>query len=276
MQVIDALETGVRSVFPKDWVSAFDRTLQTQGSVHAKHFPLMNPFHVLLISVTYLVAIVVGKAIMKNRKRFELKHFSLVHNGFLILLSAYMCYESIYQAVTNNYSLWGNPVDPTEKGFGMARILWIFYASKPLEFIDTFIMILKKNDRQVSFLHVYHHVTIFIIWWIVVFFGPGGDGYFSAAQNSFVHVLMYSYYLLASLGFTVPWKNYITLGQMTQFGFNMLQALYDMFYPTAVYPKFLAQILFFYMITLLILFGNFYTKNKNRAREERGKEKKSE
>lgn len=36
-------------------------------------------------------------------------------------------------------------------------------------------MILKKNDRQISFLHIYHHATIFDIWWMVLFFAPGGD-----------------------------------------------------------------------------------------------------
>jgi len=38
----------------------------------------------------------------------------------------------------------------------MAKIIWVFYVSKIVEFIDTVIMVLKKNNRQVSFLHVYH------------------------------------------------------------------------------------------------------------------------
>lgn len=36
-------------------------------------------------------------------------------------------------------------------------------------------MILKKNYRQVSFLHVYHHLSIFPIWWLVTLMAPGGD-----------------------------------------------------------------------------------------------------
>jgi len=57
----------------------------------------------------------------------------------------------------------------------MAKILWIFYFSKIIEFIDTVIMMLKKNFRQVTFLHVYHHVSVFSIWWLVIFSAPGGD-----------------------------------------------------------------------------------------------------
>lgn len=35
------------------------------------------------------------------------------------------------------------------------------------EFTDTLIMILKKNERQISFLHVYHHATTFFPCWYV-------------------------------------------------------------------------------------------------------------
>lgn len=53
--------------------------------------------------------------------------------------------------------------------------------------------------RQVTLLHVYHHASISFIWWMITNTAPGGDAYFSAALNSFVHVVMYLYYLLAIL-----------------------------------------------------------------------------
>jgi hypothetical protein len=37
-------------------------------------------------------------------------------------------------------------------------------------------MILKRNVRQVTLLHVYHHVSIAIIWWMIAHQAPGGDG----------------------------------------------------------------------------------------------------
>ena len=33
------------------------------------------------------------------------------------------------------------------------------------EFTDTLIMVLKKNERQISFLHIYHHATTFFPCW---------------------------------------------------------------------------------------------------------------
>jgi len=58
----------------------------------------------------------------------------------------------------------------------MAKMIWLFYFSKIMEFVDTMIMVVKKNNRQISFLHVYHHCSIFTIWWLVTFVAPNGEG----------------------------------------------------------------------------------------------------
>jgi hypothetical protein len=141
---------------------------------------------------------------------------------------------------------------------------------------------------------MYHHVTIFMIWWAVIFYAPGGDskhskqsssstpsryhqkislkiltlfplGYFSAAQNAGVHVLMYSYYALRAIGVNLDkYKRYVTYLQMFQFMLNIVQAV---FHITAdcKYPKFLAYLLFVYMITLLALFYNFLRNSRKRS-----------
>ena len=54
---------------------------------------------------------------------------------------------------------------------------------------------------------------------------PGGEMWVSSALNSFVHVIMYTYYLLASLSSNSPnfrrkylwWGRYLTTFQMLQF-----------------------------------------------------------
>ena len=43
-------------------------------------------------------------------------------------------------------------------------------------FLRQFIMLAKGNYKQVSFLHTYHHVSISLIWWIIAYTAPGGDG----------------------------------------------------------------------------------------------------
>jgi len=37
-------------------------------------------------------------------------------------------------------------------------------------------MMLRRSTRQINFLHLYHHVTIFAIWWLVTYTAPGGEG----------------------------------------------------------------------------------------------------
>ena len=80
-------------------------------------------------------------------------------------------------------------------------------------------MVLKKNNRQITFLHVYHHAsTFFPVWWAVMKYGPGGDAWFCCFLNSSIHVLMYGYYLAASCGIKLTLiKPLITMSQMIQF-----------------------------------------------------------
>ena len=69
-----------------------------------------------------------------------------------------------------------------------------YYISKMLEFVDTLLMVLRKKDGQVTFLHLYHHSTMFPLWWIGVSYVAGGNSVIGATTNSVVHVIMYSYY----------------------------------------------------------------------------------
>jgi elongation of very long chain fatty acids protein 4 len=70
---------------------------------------------------------------------------------------------------------------------------------------------------QVSFLHVYHHVSIAWAWWYALYAWPGGDAYFGALLNSIIHVMMYSYYTLSLCKISCPWKRYLTQAQLLQF-----------------------------------------------------------
>jgi elongation of very long chain fatty acids protein 4 len=228
-------------------------------------FPLTDLNTSLLLIVGYVVMLVVGIPVMKSvEKPFQLKGFKLFHNLFLFALSAYMCGETIRQAILGNYSLFGNDIENGDEPHakGMARIVYIFYISKYYEFVDTLIMVLCKKFNQVSVLHVYHHLSIALVWHFIARYAPGGDAYFSVILNSFVHTVMYGYYLASSQGITVVKviKPYITTLQMTQFVCMLIQSIYDTIYPCK-YPVALVKLLGWYMISLLILFGNFFVQS---------------
>lgn len=42
----------------------------------------------------------------------------------------------------------------------MARAVWLYYIAKITELLDTVFFVLRKKDRQISFLHLYHHTLM--------------------------------------------------------------------------------------------------------------------
>lgn len=233
------------------------------------HLPaIQSPTPLITSLLIYLAVVAIGCGLSGRRVNATvtdpkwLKTFVILHNVFLILLSLYMCVGCVKEAYLSGYSFWGNAFNPSETR--LAYYIYIFYLSKIYEFMDTFIMLLKNNLRQVSFLHVYHHATISLIWWMIARRAPGGDAYFSAALNSWVHVCMYTYYLLSTLigkndgkrSKYLWWGRHLTQLQMFQFLLNLFQALYCTSFSS--YPKFLSKILLVYMLSLLALFGHFY------------------
>lgn len=45
-----------------------------------------------------------------------------------------------------------------------------------VQFMDTVFFVMRGKLGQVSFLHVYHHASMAVLWWIGVRFFPGGSG----------------------------------------------------------------------------------------------------
>jgi len=92
---------------------------------------------------------------------------------------------------------------------------------------------------------------------------------------------MYSYYLWASLAGKLPegtkptwrqpgfYKEWVTRIQMMQFTAMLIQAAYDMKYPAPNYPSFTYHILFYYMMSMLALFGNFYVQSYLKGKAKR-------
>jgi hypothetical protein len=73
-----------------------------------------------------------------------------------------MCIEAGLQAYKSDYHLLPCNNFNQEKP-PIAFVLYIFYLSKILDFLDTVFIILEKRWKQLSFLHVYHHTSIFLV-----------------------------------------------------------------------------------------------------------------
>ncbi|XP_071138920.1 very long chain fatty acid elongase 5-like isoform X2 [Mytilus edulis] len=241
-----------------------------------------NPIYVILIVLAYYFIVWQGPKFMKNRKPYELQTFMIIYNWFLVILSAYMTFEIVYSSYLIGYFSTSNPLcakykhseaykDPKE--MRLANVLYIYFLSKILEFMDTFLMIMRKKDNQITYLHVYHHSSILIVWWIVMTYMPGGQSWMSSSMNCLVHVVMYAYYALAaipSMRSKLWWKKYITKFQLTQFTLILLHTLQSAF-TRCDFPKIGEYMLTLYMISMLVLFGNFYIKSYNLRQMEKAK-----
>ena len=76
---------------------------------------------------------------------------------------------------------------------------WLFGMSKIFEFGDTLFIVLRKGP--LSFLHVYHHVTVCVFTWYALTPKPSALSTWLGGMNYTVHTLMYTYYALKASGF---------------------------------------------------------------------------
>merc|ERR1712228_140215 len=112
----------------------------------------------------------------------------------------------------------------------------------------------KKNKYQLSFLHVYHHSTIVMIWGYLLHSGVGnGTVRYGAWVNSVTHVIMYSHYLWTSFGLKNPFKRLITTWQITQFYSCIVHAVIVLCMEQVVPSRF-AWLQSVYQMTMVFLF----------------------
>lgn len=223
----------------------------------------------------HLLIVWLGPKYMKNRQPFSCRGILVVYNLGLTLLSLYMFCELVTGVWEGRYNFFCQGTRSAgEADMKIIRVLWWYYFSKLIEFMDTFFFILRKNNHQITVLHVYHHASMLNIWWFVMNWVPCGHSYFGATLNSFIHVLMYSYYGLSSVPSMRPylwWKKYITQGQLLQFVLTIIQTSCGVIWPCS-FPLGWLYFQIGYMISLIALFTNFYIQTYNKKGASRRKE----
>ncbi|XP_037073832.1 elongation of very long chain fatty acids protein 1-like [Pollicipes pollicipes] len=250
-----------------------------QGLVHRRDPRVRNyamqasPTVVVGAVLGYMLLVGYGPRFMKNRQTPPLRLVMFLYNIGQVWLSAYMLREFWVSRPAN----WGcSPVDVSEDPVSLRLVnaCYIFHVSKIVDFLDTVFLVLKKDHKRMTYLHVYHHGSMVSGWWICTLFIPGGSCWIPGAVNSFVHCVMYSYYLLASLGPRVRpylwWKRYLTQLQLAQFGLLLFAALFIQGPGIRCgMPAYSSAMTMSYVIVLSILFANFYVQSYSRGGKDR-------
>uniref|UniRef100_A0A8D8UYL8 Elongation of very long chain fatty acids protein n=1 Tax=Cacopsylla melanoneura TaxID=428564 RepID=A0A8D8UYL8_9HEMI len=202
-------------------------------------FFMSTPIPTILLVIVYNVGVLsIGPRIMAKRKPLELKTAIMLYNIGQILLNSFFVFQR-------------------------AGSVWLFFMSRLFDLVDTVFFVLRKKQSQVTFLHVYHHTVVALFGWMGTKFVPGGHGVFFGTINSFVHVVMYSYYSLALINPEYKnawWKKYLTQMQMIQFVAIGLHAVAALFNPNCNYPKSLIMLALPQNIFMFVLFADFYRK----------------
>ena len=211
-----------------------------------------------IATAAYLGFVYFGKLAMRGRKAFQLNEYMFSYNLYQMVLNAYCAFSILGEARSLGMRVWGNPVDESPRASRLAFLVWLHYQNKYIELADTALMVLRKKHKQITFLHVYHHLLLLWSWYGVCKIACGGDAYFGAAINSITHVLMYAYYLGRTIGYACPWKVYLTRLQIIQFAVCTFHGLYTIFVQANPVVKVLGALEVFVMANMLVLFRQFY------------------
>jgi len=204
----------------------------------------------------------IGPAWMKNRQPFDLKWIIVVHNALLVLVNAYVVYIAlphvplVFECTKIEY------LNQTELEM-LLKVFYFYYISKYVDLMDTVFFLLRKKWRNISGLHLFHHSLMVPASYFFLKYASHTTGGFTPFINSFVHVIMYSYYGLTAydrkLG--IWWKKYITQLQLAQFCGCVAHSIYFLFCVECGRPKIYHICELTHGLLFMYMFGSFYVKN---------------
>ncbi|KAH7643089.1 fatty acid elongase 1-like protein [Dermatophagoides farinae] len=227
-----------------------------------------GPWKLATFTGAYLAIVFIGQRWMRTRKPYELRTPMFIYNIILVTINGYFLFESLLWI---NFGIrlfdfkFPSSQDRSVNAMHIVHMFYYYQWTKFIDYFDTFFFILRKKDRQLTALHIYHHISVPIIGWISSWTNPTMPvlGLF-AMLNCFCHVIMYTYYALSSFGEHIQpylwWKHYITRIQLTQFAiigtYGICLQLFHTGYPLLYRTLPISQAIIF-----LYMFGQFYIRS---------------
>lgn len=228
--------------------------------------------------VTLYILVIFGtKYYMQDKPRFRLRNLLIVWNLGLSAFSVIAFVRSIpeFIHIIWNHSFYHSACVPSflEMDRVSSYWTWLVVVSKLIELGDTVFIVLRK--QPLIFLHWYHHImTLMIVWYTYKEVMPTARWFL--VMNLFVHSLMYFYYAVRAMGYTLSRKisMFLTTVQILQMiigcGINIyVFHLLNNNVPCGISYK-SVYIVFLLYFSYLVLFTNFfyqsYISGKKRAR----------
>ena len=114
-------------------------------------------------SLGYLLMVEYMRKAMANRPAMAIaKPVLVLYNVAQVLINLYVAIEI---ATATSGRVWGLGLSDTP---AVRYGVFLHYLCKYLDMFDTLIIVLRKKSEQLSFLHLWHHSTIVVVWgWVV-------------------------------------------------------------------------------------------------------------
>lgn len=204
------------------------------GDARTREFPFIGtgPWKLLCATGAYLLLIkhLLPKLMNFKKSGFELAWPLRVYNLSMVLANLFAFVHAARILSWGTKCFGCQLVDANDKSEQTMELLhygWLFLISRLIEWLDTIFFVLRKRERQITKLHVFHHSFVPLLSWTYLKYHPSYTMAFFPFINSFVHSIMYSYYFLATFGPKIQpylwWKRYLTSIQMTQFVLILVQ-----------------------------------------------------
>ncbi|XP_026486124.1 very long chain fatty acid elongase 7-like [Vanessa tameamea] len=237
-------------------------------------FMMSSPMPILSVVVLYLLFIRIGPRVMKNRSPLRMNKLISYYNASQVVLATMICMKVFKLNLFRDGILYAGCRYPSNSQNPMLLDLgWWYFFAKFTELLDTVFFVLRKKDKQLTFLHVYHHVIMALYSWSYLKFAAGGEGAILALLNSIVHVVMYTYYLLSGLGPRFQkylwWKKYVTKMQLIQFILMLSYCAWTYNSPRCQYATGFTYFISANVTIFLLLFLNFYSKSYKIKKESK-------
>nr|XP_022313684.1 elongation of very long chain fatty acids protein 4-like [Crassostrea virginica] len=245
----------------------FVETYLTHGDDRLQgYFFMDSPIPMWVVFSLYLLMVKLGPRVMESQKPMQMQGAMIFYNLVVMLLSFFTVVQMLVAAIQSSYSMACQPVDYSDdpRALRMMNALYWYFVSKVIELADTFFFIVRKKDKQITVLHVYHHAVMLPHTWWFVKFVPGGQTFLVSFLNSFVHIWMYAYYGLSAMGPHMQkylwWKKYLTKLQLVQFVLIASHALYNVCFGNCGFPRLFSLSSVIQSTIFFSLFMNFYLK----------------
>ncbi|XP_022700704.1 elongation of very long chain fatty acids protein 5-like [Varroa jacobsoni] len=198
---------------------------------------------------------------MANRKEYKLFGIIRLYNLLLVGVNAFFFCNLITRTyLGGGYNWFCQGIGKDRVDVAVLRLNYYYMFVRIFEFLDTVFFVLRKKFNQASVLNITHHCIAVGLPWYGLAYGLDGQICLMVLINMAVHVVMYSYYFLASFSSIQPylgWKRYLTLLQIVQFFVVVVHMsvpiVHDCGYPVQNSILVIASYIYF-----LVMFAAFY------------------